>query len=61
MSRIQMLAVADREDGATGAKRVWGYADNGGAGGQSPRWGLGGESPRSWSINAFCVMVKAFS
>jgi len=45
MSRIQMLAVADREDGATGAKRVWGYADNGGAGGRAPAGVLGASPP----------------
>jgi len=46
-----------------GVQGVWGCAASGGAGGQSPRWWVWGQSPlpRSWSIIAFCVMVKAFS
>jgi len=32
-----------------------------GAGGRAPAVGLGAKPPRSWSINAFCVMVKPFS
>jgi len=24
-------------------------------------WEFGGETPRNWSINAVCVLVKAFS
>jgi len=56
-------------DAGSGGSRRWCYRGETGLGlcrqrerrGQSPRWGLGGESPRSWSINAFCVMVKAFS
>jgi len=29
--------------------------------GQSSRWMSGGKAHRSWSINAFCVIVKPFS
>ena len=35
-----------------GAKGIWGCAPSGGA---------GGAAPRSWGIDAFCVMVKACS
>jgi len=30
-------------------------------GAEPPLGDLDGKTPRSWSINAFCVMVKAFS
>jgi len=29
--------------------------------GQSPHWEFGNEAPRSWSINAWLMRVKAFS
>ena len=38
-----------------------GRARSGMQGAESPLGGLGAKPPRSWSINAFCVVVKAFS
>jgi len=58
----QSLAVVDPDDCARG---VEGYAPSGNAGGRALAGVCGGKAPtssrRSWSINAFCVTVKAFS
>ena len=43
------------------AKRSEGCAPNGGAGGRARLRSVGAKPPRSWSINPFCLMVKAFS
>ena len=54
--------VADPEDHAGGRTGTVGCAPSGCAGDRAPPAGVsGGKSPRSWSINAFCVMVEAFS
>ena len=42
----------------TGDRLCW---RSGGTGGRAPMGVWGGEAPRSWSTNAFCVIVKAFS
>jgi len=52
--------VADPEDSARGRRRgPVGCAPSWGAGGRE--LGVSGFAPTSWSINAFCVMVKPFS
>jgi len=58
----QHLSVADPEERASG-RSEWsmGAVPLAGMQGQSARWGSGAKSPRSWSIDAFCVMAKAFS
>jgi len=52
--------MADSEDGARGGGegRLWAVPSAAGCRGQSSFWGSGGEARRSWSINAFCAMVK---
>ena len=55
---MRLVSVADPEDGARGRRREpVGCAPSWGAGGRVPAGGLG----QSWSINAFCAMVKPFS
>jgi len=44
-----------------GAKLVWELCPRGGAGGKAPAKGPGGKAPRCCGINAFFVVVKAFS
>jgi len=51
--------VADPQSRASGAKGSGGCATSGDGGARAPADGSGGHI--SWSINAFCVMIKAFS
>ena len=41
-------------------KEVWGCAPSWGAGRRVPAEGLGANPPRSWSFDAFCVVIKEF-
>ena len=62
LEKNRLVSVADPEDGSRGRRRgPVGCAPSWGAGGRAPAGGLGAKPPRSWSINAFCVMAKPFS
>jgi len=52
--RIRRIVLGERR----GSK---GCAPSGGAGDRAPAEGSGAKPHRSWSVNAFCVMVKSFS
>jgi len=56
-----MLGVERWIADAVGTEQVWGCAPSGGAGGRDLAGGVSPPPARSWSIIAFCVMVKAFS
>ena len=49
------------DNGARGAKGAWELCHQRGCREQILRSGSLGKDPRSWSINSFCVMIKAFS